>query len=827
MKLKSLSCRKSQLKEKTEPPAAVYQLSGLSLTDQNKAARPASTPHHGNTLPSASQPHLCLPEEDRAAAATVIASQDITRAHGIHPGILAALNNTKKEKKQAAVSEFIMNPLTTEFKKLGFKTVVIEQKVDYIHLRVNVMDEEDAERWRNAYCKQNKVTLKFEKSHTRRELLVKTYICLHGAQRRLGRKKKEFTGCKFEIELCIKQVKNANKRDKYRAKYPCIIVIKGTHNHPLESAIGLGQPRVLPETREFIKYFEMGMTTAQAHRHHVMKMDLCDDLHGQANNAVNPSPKNIEHMRKVWLSNEEGRLNRPSMYDAMKKYSTDNPEVTLEIECDSHRYCVALVTPFMRRAHKQLKEAGEVVFVDTTSSVKGLNTAVIPFLCAGPAGAVPLAVLFTSSQDEVTLTKGFGMVKKVLGGNAFNGRGEPQSFMTDSCDATREALAATWPTAQRFHCICHILQQVWRWLSDSKHGIEKHNHHKLIAAVKTLVYAKSKEEFSEVWENIQANPPAKTFPDFTRYLASLVQRKEEWAIAYRAGQRGHHTNNFCEATMCVIKDIVLNKCKSFKLTSLVVYMVEIFDCYMRRRLVDVALRRRRIKPLSVGNLPIGTVTSLGHGKFSVRSQYEPEHVYTVDLTIGICSCIKGENSDICIHQTACADLSMTVEPQAFVSTRESQFWLAVLAVGHEKASDERFLKNLTDVKIEVIESGAQTSPNGTDMEVDSDAADVVMPAEFIDVMSEDFIDVKTEDFIDIEEDALAFRESSGFIATINEAVKVLGDTIRRLGNKDTDAYLMEFMEVLKSIKSTEELNNFLTSFVQAIEDEVGSESIPC
>lgn len=45
------------------------------------------------------------------------------------------------------------------------------------------------------------------------------------------------------------------------------------------------------------------------------------------------------------------------------------------------------------------------------------------------------------------------------------------------------------------------------------------------------------------------------------HLSSLVQRKEEWAIAFRAGAmlRGHHTNSFCETTICIIKDVVLNR----------------------------------------------------------------------------------------------------------------------------------------------------------------------------------------------------------------------------------------------------------------------------
>lgn len=66
--------------------------------------------------------------------------------------------------------------------------------------------------------------------------------------------------CEFTIDLRIKPAsKSILKVDKYRAQYPCFIVIKGTHNHSLESAAGLRQLRVLPETREeLFKYYDMG-----------------------------------------------------------------------------------------------------------------------------------------------------------------------------------------------------------------------------------------------------------------------------------------------------------------------------------------------------------------------------------------------------------------------------------------------------------------------------------------------------------------------------------------------------------------------------------------
>lgn len=65
-----------------------------------------------------------------------------------------------------------------------------------------------------------------------------------------------------------------------------------------------------------------------------------------------------------------------------------------------------MITPFTKIINQSLKEAAEVVFVDATGCVDELDTAVIPILCSGPAGAVRFAVLFTSSLDEAALAKG-------------------------------------------------------------------------------------------------------------------------------------------------------------------------------------------------------------------------------------------------------------------------------------------------------------------------------------------------------------------------------------------------------------------------------------
>ena len=148
------------------------------------------------------------------------------------------------------------------------------------------------------------------------------------------------------------------------------------------------------------------MTANQAGRFHVLKMGLVDDIMGQANHALNPSPRCVTHMRQEWLKAEHGGLDNLSMADCIKKYVENNPDVTILEDITEGQFIAVLVTSFMKRVHLHFREAGEIVFVDGTGCVDQLNTSVVPLLCAGPAGAAPLAVLFTSSQDEAALTKG-------------------------------------------------------------------------------------------------------------------------------------------------------------------------------------------------------------------------------------------------------------------------------------------------------------------------------------------------------------------------------------------------------------------------------------
>ncbi|KAG0729302.1 Sodium-coupled monocarboxylate transporter 1 [Chionoecetes opilio] len=338
---------------------------------------------------------------------------------------------------------------------------------------------------------------------------------------------------------------------------------------------------------------------------------------------------------------------------------------------------------------------------------------------------LPVAISLLGGVFSAISILGFCMIKDCLGPVAFYGKGAPDCFMTDNCDAERNALKANWPTAQSFVCIFHVLQQVWRWLLDGKHGIDKDSRQELTGLVKSLVYAKSPVFFMETWEKFQNN--------------SLVKRN----------------SNFL-------------RCKAFNTAQLVVFMVEIFDVYMRQRLVDVALGRRRVKNNNIGTVSMQSITSLGVKKFIVKSQTNPDESYDIDLSIGMCTCPKGENGAVCKHQAACAEFSLTELPQQFAVKAKNLHWLAALAVGDERTPDESFFRGLTDEPQE-----NERTPDESFRDLTDEPQETILNQK----------QVKTEkDEEDEEKNTLdATKSTSSIEEKTQEAFEVISEVVRKFG----------------------------------------------
>lgn len=271
-------------------------------------------------------------------------------------------------------------------------------------------------------------------------------------------------------------------------------------------------------------------------------------------------------------------------------------------------------------------------------------------------------------------------------------------------------------------------------------------------------------------------------------------------------------------------------------------MVEIFDYYMRQRLVDVALSRRRVKTLSMDKLSVDAVQSFGDGKYKVQSQSEPAKEYEVDLNTGMCTCIKGENGAICKHQVACADFSMTVVPQVFIMTSESRQWLVALALGPDNAPNERFFKSLSS--LESPESkGSNTDSLNSNVKVEMDETNthgiVKMEVDVVpdEVMPEVLIANK-ENVVDsqsvVEPNCLSDNsqpvtaDNSQVVAKSRIAAEMLIEAAARFGNPHSMAALDKFMQRIKALKTANQFNSLLHISGSSVKNGgAGRGKIPC
>ena len=113
------------------------------------------------------------------------------------------------------------------------------------------------------------------------------------------------------------------------------------------------------------------------------------------------------------------------------------------------------------------------------------------------AGALPLGIVITSDEQFDTLVAAFNMIKNIFPEKSFYGKLEPAVFMTDNCSELREALTVVFPASRLLLCTFHILQQVWRWLFDRKHGVTSYDRVEIMQHFRRLVHTSDINSFEE------------------------------------------------------------------------------------------------------------------------------------------------------------------------------------------------------------------------------------------------------------------------------------------------------------------------------------------
>lgn len=363
-------------------------------------------------------------------------------------------------------------------------------------------------------CKLERHCQHFRKPLTRKQIAKGAVAKAKKARTPLtGMLRNKKTECSSHLTLTVqiptKKQTRAAEVKPYLLTHTGLLNLDFTHNHPISSAHALSFRDVLEETKQaFYSYFEMGHSASSArHAHeHALYMEANSEADSQtrmADRAQNPLLQDICRLFRHWRENVYGADDGKNVFDKLQEkvdqYNAENeacggkaflqwyeapvsdtadelegkapPAKRKKRELTEKPLVLAICTPLMARAHRNVMQAGEIVFCDSSSSMDRFNTSVFILSTTTACSGIPLAVVMTSDETEETITWAMEKVKEVIPSDAFHGNGPglgPAVFMIDDSVVEQAALSKCWPMAKILLCTFHFLQRRWTWLYDGK-----------------------------------------------------------------------------------------------------------------------------------------------------------------------------------------------------------------------------------------------------------------------------------------------------------------------------------------------------------------------
>ncbi|GFR33336.1 SWIM-type domain-containing protein [Trichonephila clavata] len=489
------------------------------------------------------------------------------------------------------------------------------------------------------------------------------------------------------------------------------------HTHNTTSAETLRMLRVNDEVRQqFYQYFSDGMSPIEAIRFHENKFLLEDNFMGLANASLNPTHNQIYYLHECWRDTNLGSSINP--FDKLKEKVPFYESIGTTVKFhDDHLWAVLLVTPLMKRNHP-LSSSKEIIFIDSTASCETSSSTITIMLSATKVGALPLAVMIHASQCMQNYINAFELLKMNFP-QCFGGQDHPDIFMSDDSSAEKGALAAVWPEAKQLLCHFHVAQAEWRWLFSHKmmEQEEKSTFMKLFQ----VMYADSEENLLDAEKNLLLK--CKNYPDYVKRFRNFLARKKEWILLFRKDliTRNNNTNNFSEASIRILKDVILSRTRAFNVIALCEFFLGVWEDYYTKKLFEFATSRRssvfydKIRKNS-SNFTENDLKDLSNNLFKINSG---EHSYIIKTDVGVCSCPSGLTGAFCKHQCALMELKKIRLLNAPPVTPEDKHELALLALGPKCPPKDFFCNFKNQLSSATVESNAFELP--IEQETDNNA----------------------------------------------------------------------------------------------------------
>ncbi|KAE9531995.1 hypothetical protein AGLY_010197 [Aphis glycines] len=275
-----------------------------------------------------------------------------------------------------------------------------------------------------------------------------------------------------------------------------------------------------------------------------------------ADAQTNPTDRQVYQMFDYWRTKHFGDRTENSIAQVVREMQNTFPDYIIEVQ--ENPFCICIVTPIMRRAHG-LPLSRDIVFVDSSGSC---------------------------DQGGSCVTFFFGVTKEIL---LFMDKWSHQFFMTDDSKSERQALNEIFPNSTLLLCTFHVLQALWRWLCETKHGVSKFERQLYMQRFRKVMYSPNEIEAKVMMDEL-CNDKSTLF---SKHMMTYRNRMLEWCICYRTQfpTHGHNANNIVEAPIRVFKDIVLERCKAFNSAILFDFICKILEDYHKKCLIKFSLFR--------------------------------------------------------------------------------------------------------------------------------------------------------------------------------------------------------------------------------------------
>ncbi|KAL3192429.1 hypothetical protein MRX96_059070 [Rhipicephalus microplus] len=338
----------------------------------------------------------------------------------------------------------------------------------------------------------------------------------------------------------------------------------------------------------------------------------------------------------------------------------------------------------------------KLYFWDSIASYDESHATITVVLTATPVGALPIAVLIHNCQTTESYKTAFDLLRQ-KDPLCFGGLQTPLSFMTDNSAAEKAALLAVWPEATQLLCHFHVAQAEWHWLHASSNKISRDERRELMTAFQKMMYASSVQDLEAATEELLQKPQRR----YVSRMQKFLERKEEWVLFFWLGliTRGHNTNNYAEATIRVLKDVVLGRQKAHSVVALVDIVATVWEGYFSRRLLKHAYNRVTAHQVLYEKLvlrmpesSVKLVRAFGDSMYEVPSAQEDGKIYHVWQNVGTCTYRSGQQGAFCKHQALVHSMFGGGFPNAPVLTTEDRHKLGVLALG-DSCPDKSFFEN--------------------------------------------------------------------------------------------------------------------------------------